>query len=76
MACCGEEGVMKLDDMVYVAADPKQLGTAYALIVDDGADKVYLRKTLAKWRREGAITQHVTRADGVAMLDKWIPPKP
>lgn len=62
--------------MVYVAADPKQEGAAYAIIVDDGRDIVHLYELLVEWARDGAIPTRCTREEGLAMLHKWVRPQP
>jgi hypothetical protein len=63
-----------MTDMVYVAADPEQPGTAYAIIVDDGKEIVHMHELLVEWAKEGAVPMHVSRDVGVAMLQAWVRP--
>ena len=60
------------EDMVYVAADPEQPGTAWAISVDHPDYKKDLAKSISKWIKQGAIVMRVKRSVGVKMLDKWV----
>jgi hypothetical protein len=60
-----------VSEYVYVAADPSQPGSAYAIIVDDGRDLAHMHKRLAEWAADGAVPTRVTREEGLAMLEKW-----
>lgn len=58
----------------YAAVDPKQPGTAFAVIVDDGTDLEGMHKTIAGYAKRGAIPTRMPLADGVAMMGKWVRP--
>ena len=60
---------------VYVAADPKQPGAAFAITVGDGQYITEMYKTLADWAKRGGVPTRVTKAEGVEMLSKWVRPK-
>ena len=60
--------------MVYVAADPKQPGAAWAICVDRPEFAKDTAKTIAGWVREGANVQRVDLEAGKAMLLKWVRP--
>lgn len=63
-----------MTDMVYVAEDRNQPGAAYAICVDQPQWASDTAKTIAEWAKEGAIVKHCTRAEGLAMLNKWVRP--
>lgn len=57
--------------MAYVACDPAQPGTAYAIVVDRPELAQDTAATVAEWIAEGAQIQRVTVDDGVAMVQAW-----
>jgi hypothetical protein len=61
--------------MVYVAADPKQPGAAWAIVVDDGKYTKDVAKTVADWVRRGANVMRVDLETGRDMLTKWVRPE-
>ncbi len=65
------------ENMVYVAADPKQPGAAWAIAADndDPKWKKELAKTLADWIKQGATVMHVPHLQGCDMLEKWVRPE-
>lgn len=62
------------ETMVYVAADPKQPGAAWAICVDSPEHVKDIAKEIARWARDGATVQHVPLETGKAMLMKWVRP--
>lgn len=67
---------MNSETMVYVAADPKQPGAAWAISVDKPEYAKELAKTIAGWIRRGANVMRVDMETGKQMLDKWERPAP
>jgi hypothetical protein len=67
------EDVMS-DCMVYVAADPKQPGAAWAICIDKPEWAKDTAKSIAGWIKEGAQVQRVDLETGKAMLMKWVRP--
>ena len=61
--------------MVYVAADPKQPGAAYACCMDDPRWVKDTAKDIAEWVRKGAIIMRVTPERAREMLSKWVRPE-
>ena len=59
--------------MLFVAVDPTQPGTAYAGIVDDVARAALVRERLRQWRAAGALVQRVPFAEGARMVEAWDP---
>lgn len=60
--------------MVYVAADPKQPGAAWAVCVDNPEHQKDTARNISQWVREGANVQRVDLETGRAMLMKWVRP--
>lgn len=60
--------------MLYVAADPKQPGAAWAATVDEPKYAKDTADTLADWVMRGAIVQRVDRVTAMEMLRKWVRP--
>lgn len=66
---------MSTPTMVYVAADPKQPGAAWAICVDRPEWAKDTAKSVADWMRKGANVERVDIETGKAMLQKWVRPK-
>jgi len=62
------------DNMVYVAADPNQIGAAWAICSDKPEYKKDTAESIAEWIRRGATVMHVTKEVGCEMLRKWVRP--
>ena len=63
------------ETMVYVAADPKQPGAAWAASVDDPRFRKETARYVAAWLREGANVMRVTPEVAREMLMKWVRPE-
>lgn len=63
------------EEMAYVAADPKQPGAAWAVIVDDPKYAKDTAKEIASWVRKGASVERVTVDVARAMIMKWVRPE-
>lgn len=61
----------QLDEMAYVAADPKQPGAAWACIVDDPKYINDTAKEIAAWVRKGANVMRVDIDTARAMMMMW-----
>lgn len=62
---------MSTEEMAYVAADPKQPGAAWAVMVDDPKYAKDLAKEIAGWIRKGANVMRVTIPEAREMVMKW-----
>ena len=63
------------EEMVYVAADPTQPGTAWAICVDEPKWAKHTAKDIAEWVKEGATITRVTMEVGIEMVKKWKRPE-
>jgi hypothetical protein len=61
--------------MVYVAADPKQPGAAWAICVDRPEWAKDTAKTISDWIKRGANVQRVGLEEGKEMIQRWVKPK-
>ena len=66
---------MSTQTMVYVAADPKQPGAAWAICVDRHEWAKDTAQSIAGWLLDGANVERVDIETGKAMLQKWVRPK-
>ena len=66
---------MKDERMCYVAADPEQLGAAWAATVDDPKYADINSKQIANWIKNGANVMRVPIQTARDMLAKWERPE-
>lgn len=62
------------EEMCYVAADPEQPGTGWAICVDDPCYAKYTAQNISTWTLKGANVMWVTYDVGMEMLEKWVRP--
>lgn len=63
---------MAEDDLVYVARDPDQPGTAWAARIIENTPECF--RTLADWAKRGGVVDRVTSAEASKMLLAWVRP--
>lgn len=61
--------------MIYVAADPRQPGTAYAGFVDDPQYIENIAERIRQHESEGACIMRVTPEKAQQMMGKWKHPE-
>lgn len=59
----------------YVAVDPAQPGTAWAITMDDGRYVAGMYADLARWARKGAVPTRMKLSEGVEMVKAWQRPQ-
>ncbi|HET8550911.1 MAG TPA: hypothetical protein VFM97_00355 [Gammaproteobacteria bacterium] len=66
---------LEMEDMFYVAADPKQPGAAFAICADDPSHLRDTAENVADWIRSGAKILRLDRKSAVEMLNRWKRPQ-
>ena len=60
------------EPMCYVAEDPQQPGSAWAVCADLPQCSEFLYREIWEWKDSGAIVRRVTKAEASEMLKKWV----
>lgn len=64
-----------MERMCYVAADPKQPGSAWAACVDNPKYAKENAEEIASWLKDGANIERVPVVQAREMLAKWVDPR-